>query len=159
MTLIRWKPIRDVSRWSPASDLATEFFSMQREIDRMFDRFRDGASVEDSGAYIRPHVDIVEEDVRYLVTMELPGVEKKDVKITVAGDVLTVRGEKKQKTEAKEDGIRRFERTYGSFERSFNLPQTVKSDGIDAEFHDGVLTIAIPKAEEAVPKQIDVRIK
>jgi HSP20 family protein len=160
MTLIRWNPIKNLSRWP--FDLPANVLPMRNDfdaIDNLFGSFREWFPVEDSGAGIWPRVDVVEQDVKFLVTMELPGVEKKDVIISVADDVLTVKGEKRNRSEAKDSSVRRFERSYGSFERSFTLPTAAKPDAIEAEFTEGVLTITIPKAEEVVPKQIDVRIK
>jgi HSP20 family protein len=157
MTLIRWKPMRDISRWSPVTDLSSEFVNMQREIDRMFDRFPNSAV--DPSAGLRPAVDIVENDNDYVVNVELPGVRKEDVKITVNDGVLTVKGEKKQEGEVKEDRYRRFERTFGAFERSFTLPTTVQSDRIGANYANGVLTVTIPKAEQAKPREIEVKVQ
>jgi HSP20 family protein len=159
MTLVRWKPLRDISRWSPVTDLTGEFLNMQKDIDRMFDRFRLNAT-DDNGMYsLTPSVDIIENDDDFTVTVELPGVDKKDVKITVADGVLTLRGEKKGSSEVKSDRFQRLERTFGSFERSFTLPTTVKSEQIGASFSNGILTITIPKAEQAKAKEIEVNVK
>jgi HSP20 family protein len=157
MTLIRWKPMRDISRWSPVTDLSSEFATMQREIDRMFDRFRGGAV--DSSADLWPTVDIVENDNDFVVNVELPGVRKEDVKITVNDGVLTVKGEKKQERELKEDQYRRLERSFGAFERSFTLPTTAQSERIGANYNNGVLMITIPKAEQAKPREIEVKVQ
>lgn len=159
MTLIRWKPVRDISRWMPVTDMATEFLNMQREIDRMFDRFRGGVSEDSLETNLWPNVDVIEEDNGYTLQMDLPGVDKKDVKITVSESVLTIRGEKKQTLEKKEDKFQRVERSFGTFERSFNLPAAVRSDRIEADFTNGVLTVSIPKQEQAKPKEIEVRLK
>jgi HSP20 family protein len=106
-----------------------------------------------------PAVDITEHDDQYIVKVELPGVNKDEVKITLDNNILTIRGEKKQDREVKKENYHRVERSYGSFQRSFTLPSTVKSDKIDAVYKDGVLQIALPKAEEAKPKQIEVKVK
>ncbi len=159
MTLIRWKPLRDVSRWSPVHDLTGEFLNMQKDIDRMFDRFRMNVP-DDNGNYgLTPSVDIIENDDDFTVHVELPGVEKKDVKITVADGILTLKGEKKHSYEDKTDRFQRVERSFGSFERSFTLPTTVKSEGIEASYTNGILTISIPKAEQAKAKEIEVNVK
>lgn len=159
MTLIRWKPMSDISRWSPVTDLTAEFVNMQKEIDRMFDRFRGGIADTSGTADLSPSVDIVENDNDFTLNAELPGVQKEDVKITVNDGVLTIRGEKKQEREVKEDRYRRLERTFGSFERAFTLPTTVQSDKIAAGFANGVLTITIPKAEQAKAKEIEVKVR
>jgi len=126
----------------------------------MFDGFFRGTQDEDSAYSLwTPVVDIAEHDDDYIVKVELPGVNKDEVKITLESNILTIRGEKKQEKETKKENLHRVERSYGSFQRSFTLPTTVKSDKIDASYKDGILTIALPKAEEAKPKQIEVKVK
>lgn len=158
MTLIRWKPLRDVTAWYPTDALA-EFNNLQREIDRMFDRFRGGIADEGSPATFFPAVDILEEKDEYIVKVELPGVDKNDVKIMVRDDILTIRGEKKQEKQHKEANYQRVERAYGMFERSFTMPSSVRSDKIDATYNNGILTINLPKVEEAKVKEIEVKVK
>lgn len=159
MTVIRWKPMRDISRWAPVTDLSSEFVNMQKEIDRMFDRFRGGITDPSVTTDLWPSVDIVENENDFVVNVELPGVRREDVKITVNEGVLTVKGEKKQEREPKEDQYRRLERAFGTFERSFTLPTTVQSDRIGANFNNGVLTITIPKAEQAKSREIEVKVQ
>ena len=155
MSLVRWNPARDLAAWP--SDL----FGMQREINRMFNNMFRGS--EDGEDYAltswTPAVDIAEQDNEYTVKVELPGVNKDDVKITVESNMLTVRGEKKQEKETKKENYHRVERSYGSFQRSFTLPTAIVSDKIDAAYKDGILTVRVPKAEEAKPKQIEVKVK
>jgi len=154
MTLIRWNPTRDLTTFP------LETLSRQREINRMFDNFFRGG-IQDDGAisFLTPAVDIAEGDNEYTVRAELPGVSKDDVRITMQDNILTIRGEKKEEKETKESNYHRTERSYGSFQRSFTLPAHVKSDKIEASHTDGVLTITLPKAEEAKPKQIEVKVK
>jgi HSP20 family protein len=160
MTLIRWNPVRDVTAWHPVTDLASEFLTMQREIDRMFDRFRGGTAADDSGSSVwMPAVDIMEREGEFHVRVELPGVKREDVKITVQNDVLTIRGEKKLEQEQKGENYHRVERSYGTFQRSFTLPTSVRSDKIEASYDNGVLSIVLPKVEEAKPKEIEVKVK
>jgi len=130
-------------------------------MNRMFDNaFRFDARDGDSEFTAwTPAVDITEHDDQFVVKVELPGVNKDDVKITLENNILTIRGEKKQEKETKKENYHRVERSYGSFQRSFTLPMTVKSDKIDAVYKDGILQIALPKAEEAKPKQIEVKVK
>jgi HSP20 family protein len=158
MTLVQWKPVRGVSTWHPVTSLAEEVISMQREIDRMFDRFSGGQSDESALAGWAPVVDILEEANQYVVRAELPGVDKNDVKITVESNHLTIRGEKKQEEEKEGRNYHRVERSYGAFYRSFTLPTTVVSSKIEASFADGVLTVSIPKVEEVKPKAIEVKV-
>lgn len=153
MTLIRWRPLRDITPWSPSTDLVSEF-------DQMFDRFLNGGGLADGASSTwLPATDIVEHENEYTVQLEMPGVKKDDVKITVTDDVLTVRGEKKFEKETKDKNFHRMERTYGSFQRSFTLPTSVHSGNIAASYDDGILTITLPKAEEAKPKEIEVKVK
>lgn len=154
MTLVRWNPARDLMRFP------SDIFRMQREIDQLVDSvFRRDTDEDLFPSVWSPAVDVAESDNEYLVKVELPGINKEDVKVTVQDSVLTILGEKKQETEAKNHNYHRVERSYGSFQRSFTLPSTVEADKVDATFKDGVLTIALPKAEEAKPKEIDVKVK
>jgi HSP20 family protein len=154
MSLVRWNPARELATWP--SDL----FGIQREMNRMFDGFFRGTNDE---YYVisswTPAVDIAEHDDEYLVKVELPGINKDEVKLTLENNILTIRGEKKQEKETKKESYHRVERSYGSFQRSFTLPAAVKADRIDASYKDGILTVSLPKAEEAKPKQIEVKVK
>ncbi len=156
MSLIRWTPARDVQTFP------SDVMNMQREINRMFDSFFRGGLPDDE-AFVAsdwiPAVDISEHDTEYLVKLELPGVSKDDVKITMQNNILTVRGEKRKEKESKGSNYHRVERSYGAFQRNFTLPSTVRADRIDASYSDGILTIVLPKAEEARAKQIEVKVK
>ena len=156
MTLIRWNPAHEMDR------VPADFFGIQREINRVYDNFIRGGMQADEAfqnSYWTPAVDIAELENEYVVKMELAGVNKDDVKISLESNILTIKGEKKQEKEERNRNVHRVERSYGSFQRSFTLPTTVKSDKIDAVFREGVLSIALPKAEEAKPKQIEVKVK
>lgn len=156
MSLIRWTPARDLPTFP------SDVINMQREINRMFDSFFRGGLSEDEALVASdwiPAVDIAEHDNEYTVKLELPGVSKEDVKITMQNNVLTVRGEKRKEKETKSSSYHRVERSYGAFQRNFTLPSTVKADKIDAAYVEGILTIVLPKAEEARAKQIDVKVK
>jgi HSP20 family protein len=156
MSLIRWNTARDLPTFP------SDVMNMQREINQVFDNFFRGGLPEDE-AFVpsvwTPAVDIAEHENEYSVRLELPGVNKDDVKITMQHNVLSVRGEKKQEKESKGSSFHRVERSYGAFQRNFTLPSTVKADRIDASYADGILTIVLPKAEEAKPKQIEVKVK
>lgn len=131
-------------------------------LDNVFDNFFRNDILDDGThglSYWTPAVDITEQENEYLVKVELPGVNKDGVKIMLESNILTIRGEKKQDQDTKSDGYHRVERSYGSFERSFRLPSTVRADKIDAVYKDGILTVTLPKAEEAKPKQIEVKVK
>jgi HSP20 family protein len=103
-------------------------------------------------------VDIREQNDAYLVEVELPGLSKDDVKITMENNILTVQGEKKQEKEEKRGNYHRTERVYGSFQRSFTLPSSVKNEKIEAQYKNGILTVTLPKVEEAKPKAIEVKV-
>jgi HSP20 family protein len=155
MSLIRWNPTQELERWP------SDFFGIQRDINRLFDNFfRGGVQGDETfNSYWTPAVDITEHENEYIVKMELAGVNKEDVKISLESNILTIKGDKKQEKEEKGKNLHRIERSYGSFQRSFTLPTTVKSDRIDAFFKDGVLTVSLPKMEEAKPKQIEVKVR
>ena len=105
-----------------------------------------------------PLVDIAEDDKEYLIKAELPEVKKEDVKVTVENGVLTITGERKFEKEEKGKKYHRVERAYGSFMRSFTLPEGAAGDKISAEFKDGVLKVHLAKSAEAKPKSIDVKV-
>lgn len=105
-----------------------------------------------------PALDVYEEKDSVVVKAEIPGMKKEDVEVNLAGETLTIKGEKKEDKEVKEDDYHRRERSYGSFLRSVGLPCEVKSDEIKASFKDGVLEIRMPKTEEAKKKSISVKI-
>jgi len=101
---------------------------------------------------LKPAVDIQETDTQYRIAVEVPGVEEKDIQITLDNDVLVVRGEKRQEQEKKEGGFHRIERSYGSFQRALNLPGDANQDSIKANFKNGVLTITMDKRELRSPQ-------
>ncbi|MCL4539883.1 MAG: Hsp20/alpha crystallin family protein [Bacteroidetes bacterium] len=154
MALTRWKPERELSTWSPFGDLV----NMQRELGRVFDNLFSDAKGDVFVADWAPRVDVMEQQDSYIIKAEMPGVNKNDVKITLHENVLSIRGEKKQEKEEKDVNYHRIERSYGTFERQFALPTGVKSDKIDASYKDGILTVTLPKVEEAKPKEIEVKV-
>ena len=106
-----------------------------------------------------PRVDINETDKDIILDVELPGLDKKDIKIEVKDSTLTISGERKQEKETEDSGCRRVERRYGKFERTFGLPENVKTEKVSAEYKNGVLVLTLPKTEKAIPKQIDIAVK
>ncbi len=137
------------------------FFSLQREIDRLFDDFARGFPAIGSGfgtmSKMMPTMDVAETDKEIEVTAELPGLEEKDVQINVADNILTIKGEKKAEKEEKEKDYRLIERSYGSFERSLELPAGVNADAIKAHIDKGVLKVVVPKPAPAQVKKIEVK--
>jgi len=134
------------------------FMSLQREIDRLFDDFARGFPTFGNGkADLLPSMDVTETDKQIEITAELPGLEEKDVQINVADNLLTIRGEKKAEKEEKDKDYRLIERSYGSFERTLELPDGVNADAIQASIAKGVLKVTVPKPAPAQSKKIDVK--
>jgi len=146
MALVRWDP------W--------------REIDDMFHRYTRAVGLPRTGSQASlepgewtPQVDIAETDKEFVIKAEIPEVKKEDVKVTVENGILTIRGDRKQETEEKGKKFHRVERHYGSFTRSFTLPENVDAANIKASFKDGMLGLQIRKTAEAKPKSIDVKVE
>jgi len=133
-----------LSYWDP-------FAEMNRLQDQLL-----GRRGETAAPAFRPAVDIREEEKAFVVYAELPGVKAEDVHVDVEKGVLTVRGERTRRVEGEEAGWRRVERAYGSFTRSFSLPETVDPDAIEARLQDGVLEVRIPKREAPAAKRIEI---
>jgi HSP20 family protein len=106
-----------------------------------------------------PAVDISEDEDNLFVDVEVPGMKKEDIKVSLEHNVLSLKGEKKQEKEVKEENYHRWERCYGSFSRAFELPIPVEADKIKASYRDGVLHVKLPKAEEVKPKEIPIEVK
>ena len=126
----------------------------------LFDRFFDDwdlPSVFSGEDEWIPAFDISENDKEYVVSAELPGLDIKDVDITISDGILSVKGEKKHETEDKGENFHRIERHYGSFNRSFRIPGRVESDKVDASYKDGILKVLLPKAEGTETKKIDIK--
>ncbi len=105
-----------------------------------------------------PPTDVFEDAAGLKIVAELPGLTRDDVQLTVENHTLTIRGEKKQVAEEKSTRVHRYERSYGAFERSFTLPNTVDVTRVEAKFEQGVLTVTLPKAEQAKPRTIEVKV-
>jgi HSP20 family protein len=137
------------------------FGSLQREIDRLFDDFARGnfASLSQAQTNLIPQIDVVETDKQIEITAELPGLERKDVEISVEDDMLTIRGEKKIETkeEDKNKNYHVSERSYGVFYRMLQLPAGVDPSSIQATMLNGVLKLTIPKPAKTQPKKIEVK--
>lgn len=132
--------------------------SMLRRVNDVVDEVQRGGIRFEVGDFV-PRVDVAETATGVTVHVELPGIAKEDVRITVSDkNVLTIRGEKKRSTTTDEHHFLRVERSYGSFVRSFSLPDNLRTDAVEATFDHGVLTISIPKAEPARPKEQEISI-
>lgn len=148
MAIVRWEPFRDL-------------VSLQERMNRLFEESfrginRSGSEEEWSVGTWAPAVDIYEQDSNIVLRAELPGVDPKGVDIRVENNVLTLRGERKFDGEVKRDSYHRVERAYGAFSRSFTLPSVIDTERIQADYKDGVLTVVLPKREEARLRQIQI---
>jgi HSP20 family protein len=148
MALIRWRP-RDI--WNPFSDLQDD---INRLLDVSLGRFAGPGAV-----VWAPSLDIYEDKDALVVKADVPGLKEEDVDISIQGNTLTLRGERKQESEVKEKGFYRCERYYGSFQRTIDLPFPVDQSKINASYKGGVLEVRLPKAEEAKEKKIKIAVK
>jgi HSP20 family protein len=138
---------------------AADLLSSVRRLNDMMDHAFQGWPAFESGTVTSawvPPTDVFEDKDSIRIVSELPGLRPGDVKITVENQTLTIRGEKQQVSEEKTERVHRYERSYGTFERSFSLPGTVDTDRVEARFADGLLTVTLPKAERAKPREIPV---
>jgi HSP20 family protein len=153
--LTRWNPFAP-TRWEPFRELST----LEERLNRMFgENFGNlyGGQELTAGAFVPP-VDVYEDEKSIRLKMEVPGIEEKDININLEDNLLTVKGERKMESETKEENYHRIERSYGSFSRSFTLPNTVNPEDVKAGYAKGVLTISLGKRAEARPKQIKVEV-
>jgi HSP20 family protein len=132
--------------------------TLQDQINRLFNDAFERTGEESNLTAWAPAVDISENQHDLVVEADLPGVDPKDLDIRVENNLLTIRGDRKFEKKVNEDNYLRVERAYGSFSRTFSLANTVNPEGIKADYQNGVLTLSIPKREEAKPKQIKVHV-
>jgi HSP20 family protein len=155
MNIEKWNPFRGSSPWDPIRE-------MEEMQNRLFGRRlalkKDAGEEALTVAEWLPAVDIAEDDKEYTIKVELPGVNKEDVRVSVEGGVLSITGERKAEKEEKNKKYHRIERSYGSFARSFTLPEGAAGDKVSAEFKDGVLRAHLPKDEAAKRKSIEVKV-
>lgn len=149
MNLVKFKPSRNVFQ-----DSITPFNSF---FDSFFNESNDALGKLDNTNFFRPSVDVKETEKAFVLDFSLPGMAKEDVKIELKENRLTVSGEHKTEKEDKTTKYHRVENTYGSFSRSFLLPENVDNDAIEANFKNGILNISVPKTEKAKPKSIEIK--
>jgi HSP20 family protein len=140
MALIRWRPTTDL--WDPFAGLD----EMRKEVNRVFE------------TAFAPALDVVEAKDDFLVKVDLPGLSKEDVSVTIQDNFLTIRGERKHEVEKKDTNFYHRERVHGTFSRTIELPTRVDAGKVAANFRDGVLHVTLPKSEEAKPKEIKVNV-
>jgi HSP20 family protein len=144
--------LNNVARWNPGVAYVN-----REPLARLFETFFGDQQAEDvsSRGWVPP-VDIQETEDTYRLLAELPGLTKDDIQITLENNVLRLSGERKLEKDVKRESYQRIERTYGAFARSFSLPHQVNSDGVQAAFENGILTITVPKAEQSKPRKIAI---
>jgi HSP20 family protein len=144
--LVEWKPFREVSR-------------LRREMDRLFEDFFGPArrALRPLEMEWAPAVDLEETSDKVTIKAEVPGIDPKDIDISLSGEILSLKGEKKTEREEKGKNFHLVERSYGSFSRSLRLPAAVNADKIEATYKDGILTITCPKKEAVKPKAIKIK--
>lgn len=154
MTLIKYNPSKDL-------------LDLEREFNRIFNSFGNRFGLTKSkesdeeyeNAVWMPLTDIYEDKDKFTLKIDLPGIKKEDVKIAYSNGSLNISGERVQESETKDAKCHRMEKSYGKYFRSFSLPELIQEDKINAEFNNGQLTITVPKAEEAKPKEIEIKVK
>ena len=154
MTLVKWNPAR-------------ELLNVEREFNKLFNSLENRFGLSESSsedeeyenAVWMPLTDISENKDNFVMHLDLPGVKKEDVKISYTDGQLSISGERKQEKESGDSKYHRVERAFGKYYRSFTMPSKIREDKIEAEFKDGQLIITVPKAEEAKPKEIPIKIK
>jgi len=154
-SIIRWDPFRAMRAWDPFDEMRT----MQRDMDRLFDRVLGG---EGGGDVMRhglwaPSIESFTKDGKLLLKAELPGVDPKDLDVTIADRELVIKGERKAEKDEKEKDYTYREISYGSFERRFLIPEGVKTEDLKAAFVNGVLEISVPVPEVPKAKKIEVK--
>jgi HSP20 family protein len=156
MAMERWRPFGSVDRWEPFRNLV----DIQGEVNRLLDTFvgRPAMGPSGQGRTWLPAVDMHETKDDLVLKVELPGVREKDVAVSITGDLLSIKGERRWEDESKEHQFLHVERVYGKFERLIQLPMAVQADKVKAAYRDGVLDITLPKAEELKPREIKIDI-
>ena len=147
-----------ITRWDPFRELDELQSRMATILGRASVKKNEERKEDMTVAEWAPPVDITEDEHEYLIKAELPDIKKEDVKVAVHDDVLSISGERKSEKEEKGKKFHRIERSYGSFYRSFTLPQDSDGQKVAAEFKDGLLKVRLPKSEKAKPKSIEVKV-
>jgi len=145
-SLIRWSPMRDIMKWN-------------WDVDEFFRDFMEPMEILEESSCVCPRVESYRHNGSFVVRVDLPGINPKDVHLTVDQGCLTIEGERKRAEEIGENALMHGEVCYGSFKRSMAIPEGVKAEEIKAKYHDGVLEITAPVEEKFLPKKIEVEIQ
>jgi HSP20 family protein len=143
-----------ITRWDPFRDLV----QLQDRVNRLFQESASGRQEGLDTTSFVPPVDIYEDEHNIVLKVEAPGIDQKDLDVRIENNTITIRGERKFEKETKEENYHRVERRYGSFQRSFGLPNTVNPEQVTASYENGILTVTLAKRAEAKPKQIKVNV-
>ena len=152
MTLVKFNPTKDLLRFERDFNKVFKSFSDRFGFNKRFEE-------DFADASWAPLADIVENENSFAVKVDLPGLSKKDVKVTYSNGLLSVSGERKEEKESKNSNYYKVERSFGKFYRCFNMPEGIDESKINAKFENGTLTVEIAKTEDAKPKQIDINVK
>jgi HSP20 family protein len=144
MVITRWDPLRGI-------------VAFRNPFNTLFRDLKEGEGTQATASFI-PAVDVYEDEKKVVLKLEVPGIEEKDLDVSVEKNTLTVKGERKLEKEEKEENFHRIERRYGSFYRAFTLPTTVDTESVAASYNAGVLKVELTKKPEAQPKQIKVNV-
>ena len=144
MAITRWDPFREV-------------VALQNRVNHLFREMNDGDDPLAAASFV-PAVDIYEDEKKVMLKLEVPGIDQKDLDVSIENNTLTVKGERKFDKEEKEQNFHRIERRYGSFFRAFTLPSTVNTENVHASYNAGVLKLELEKKPEAQPKQIKINV-
>ncbi len=144
MAITRWDPFREV-------------YVLQNRLNSLFGNVNEGADPVSTASFV-PAVDVYEDEKKVVLKLEVPGIEEKDLDVSVEKNTLTVKGERKFEKEEKEENFHRIERRFGTFYRAFTLPSTVDTESVNASYNAGVLKLELTKKPEAQPKQIKVNV-
>jgi len=144
----------ELTKWEPLRELDT----MRNEMDRLWDSFFEGRPKVRFGEWF-PSLDVAETKNDIVVKVELPGMDQKDIDVSLSDGHLVIKGEKKHEKEEKEENYHFIERRYGSFTRSVQLPKEVKRDKISASYKNGILKVVLPKSEEAKKKEVKIQVE
>jgi HSP20 family protein len=142
-----------ITRWTPFREVA----ALQNRVNSLFRDFSEGESAMTTASFT-PAVDIYEDEKKIVLKLEVPGIEEKDLDVSVENHTLTVKGERKFNQEEKQENFHRIERRFGSFFRAFTLPSTIDTENVDARYEAGVLKLELKKKPEAQPRQIKVNV-
>jgi len=154
MAITRWRPFREIERWEPFPEME----DLRREMDRMFDRFMTSFDGGRSGLAFVPSAEMDETDEEIHLRLEVPGLEAKDLDISVTEDSVSIKGERQSETKTEEEGMMRSEFHYGKFERVIPLPAHIQSNKVAAEYKNGILNLTLPKVEEKKERVVKVNV-